>query len=136
MKSFALDCNIWLSIFFKRKAEKVFTQIVSHQFKIVYCAELLKEFEKIHQQDDKVKKMLPYETIIYTNFIKQSAYLVEVEKRYALLNDYKDNYLVDLAHQSKSTLVSNDKGFDTLKKFHRPPVKLINIKEFYELLEI
>jgi len=52
------------------------------------------------------------------------------------LFDYKDNYLVDLANQTGSKLITNDKGFRILKKLSHPKVESISLMEFYALLEL
>jgi predicted nucleic acid-binding protein len=56
------------------------------------------------------------------------------QKRYALLPDYKDNYLIDLAHQTHAILVTNDKHFKVAQKLKSPKITIINLQEFYQML--
>ena len=76
--------------------------------------------------------MLPHKTEKYVEAILNISEIFEPQPRYRLLNDYKDNYLVDIAHQTRSVLVTNDKGFDILKKLRSPKVEIIKLGEFYE----
>ena len=70
----------------------------------------------------------------YLTFIDAVSEIYESQKRFSLVIDYKDNYLVDLAWQSKSILVSDDKHFSPLKRLHRPRVKLCSKAQLYKLL--
>ncbi len=76
--------------------------------------------------------MLPYKTDKYVEAIKSITENFEHEKRYRLLNYYKDNFLVDMAHQTRSVLVTNDKGFNILKKLRSPKIVIIPLGKFYE----
>ena len=80
--------------------------------------------------------MLPLETDTYTAILKETADFFEPQKRYALLPDYKDNYLIDLAHQTKAMLVTNDSHFTIARKLQRPAVKIITVQEFYKLVQL
>ena len=70
------------------------------------------------------------------DLIANAADLFEPQKRFALLFDYKDNYLVDLANQTGSTLITDDKGFRILKKLSHLKVETISLNKFYKLIEL
>lgn len=102
----------------------------------ISCIEQLKEFETVyHYPEIKKKKLLPLPLKLYLDFLKNAADFYEPQKRFALLFDYKDNYLVDLSHQTNSKLISDDKGFRLLKKISRPKVEIISLKKFYSMIE-
>ena len=126
-----MDCNVWVSIFYRNKLEKVLSVLYTEGNTIISCKEQLKEFADIHTKHDKIAKMVPVPTEDCLLLIRESCEIFNPSKRFALIQDYKDNYLVDLAHQSKSILVSNDKDFDMLRKLKHPKVRVITIKEFY-----
>jgi putative PIN family toxin of toxin-antitoxin system len=94
----------------------------------------IKEFADIHTKHEKIAKMIPIDTEQCLLLINEACILYQPNKRFALLGDYKDNYLVDLSHQSKSILVSNDKDFAPLHKLKRPKVRVVTIKEFYTVI--
>lgn len=71
----------------------------------------------------------------YITFIDAISEIYESQKRFSLLTDYKDNYLVDLAWQSKAILVSDDKHFSPLRRLTRPKVKLYSKTQFYKFLK-
>ena len=129
--NFVLDCNVWISIFYRNKLEKVLTKLYADDHTIITCAEQLKEFADIHTKHDKISKMIPIDTDQCLLLMTEASMIFEPQKRFALIGDYKDNYLVDLSHQSKSILISNDKDFTPLHKLKRPKVKVLTIKEFY-----
>ena len=132
--NFVLDCNVWVSIFYRNKLEKVLRNVYSNGDSIISSPEQLKEFADIHTKHNRVAKMIPLKTGDCIMLIEEASYIFNPSKRFALIEDYKDNYLVDLAHQSKSILVSNDKDFDLLRKLKQPKVKVITLREFYSLI--
>jgi predicted nucleic acid-binding protein len=70
----------------------------------------------------------------YIVFIDAICEIYESQKRFSLLTDYKDNCLVDLAWQSKSALISDDRHFAPLKRLDKPKVSLYSKTHFYHFL--
>jgi len=96
---------------------------------------LIKEFTKVYHDFSVVKNhLLPLPLHEYVNAMEATCYLHEATSRYRLLMDYKDNYLVDLCVDSHSILISNDKGFEVFRKFKLPPLTVITVGEFYDLI--
>jgi putative PIN family toxin of toxin-antitoxin system len=136
MKRFVLDCNVWISIFLQHRNSKLIDCIIEQNLTLIYCDILLKEFQDVHTKNSKINKRLHFNITDYVSFISDVAEYFEPLNRVVLLNDYKDNYLVDLAHQSQSILVTNDKGFDFYKKMKRPKIEIIKAGEFYALINL
>lgn len=135
VNKFAPDTHVWISFFHRSRLEKILQQCITQSFVLVSCEEQVKEFSAVyHYPKIKDRKMLSLPLGIYQDLIHNAADFFEPQKRFALLFDYKDNYLVDLAYQTQSTLITDDHGFRMLKKISRPKVKVITLKEFYELL--
>ena len=132
--NFVLDCNVWVSIFHRNKLEKALTKVYMGDHTIISCTEQLKEFADIHTKHEKIARMIPIETSQCLLLINEACTMFRPQKRFALIKDYKDNYLVDLSHQSDSIFVSNDKDFDILRKLKRPKVKIMTIKEIYIMI--
>jgi putative PIN family toxin of toxin-antitoxin system len=133
-KKIVLDTHGWISLFYRGKLEKAIQVISDKHIVLISCNEQLKEFKDVHIKTPKISKMLTLSPDYYIRAIQSICEFFEAEKRFRLLPDYKDNYLVDLAHQTKSTLVSNDKDFRTLKKLRSPKITIITMREFYEQL--
>lgn len=81
-----------------------------------------------------IHELMPGKPEQYASFLSSIAEMYPTDKRFSLLTDYKDNYLVDLAWQSESILVSDDRSFKPLHLLKQPKVKVISKKEFYKLL--
>ncbi len=131
--SFVLDIHIWISIFHNNYSERLIDALIEKQFTLYASTELQKEFLHVAHYPE-IKKLLPEKISFYSNLIEQLSIFIEPEKRFALVADYKDNYLVDCAMLSKATIVSNDKHLKFLKKLKHPSVKVISQKDFYSAL--
>lgn len=131
MKHYVFDTHCWVSFLSNNRFEEIIIAFIDNDVKTFTCYEQLSEFKDIHTKHTKIKKLLSNKTDFYTKAIQDVAYFFEPEKRYRLLFDYKDNFLIDIAHQTKSTLVTNDKGFKIAKKLKTPPVKIISLHQFY-----
>jgi putative PIN family toxin of toxin-antitoxin system len=131
MEKIVLDTHCWLSFFYRNRFEKIAQAIVDNNIFTYTCNEQIKEFRDILNKYEKVKKMLPLNENIYIEAINNLCVSFEPQKRYALLPDYKDNYLIDLAHQTKSILVTNDKHFNITKKLKSPHIITISLQQFY-----
>jgi putative PIN family toxin of toxin-antitoxin system len=119
-----LDTHVWVSIFHKGREEDLVNAIPEKGLTLICCDEQLKEFHHIATTKEQVTKMLPSKPEDYVPFFHLIAQFADTQKRFSLLADYKDNYLVDLAWQTDSILVSDDSGFAILKKLKQPKVRL------------
>lgn len=131
MNRYVMDTHVWVSFFFRNRFQEILQRINSQDGTIFTCAEQVHEFATIHAMNAKIARMLPLKTNTYIRAMRLACTDFPVQKRYGLLTDFKDNYLVDLANQTQSTLVSDDKGFDFLKKFKRPKVHILSLQKFY-----
>lgn len=136
MKRFVLDVNAWISIFYRDKHIQLINLVEEEIVDIFTNQENISEFADVHSKYKKIAQLLPLHASIYVETIEEICKTYVSHKRYALLPDYKDNYLIDLAHQTRSTLVTNDKHFKVAKKLKSPKLSIITIQEFYEMIEI
>ena len=131
--NFVIDTHIWISIFHRNRNEKFIDSLQEKGIVIFSCDEQCKELlDVIHRPE--LKGLVTKQTEEYIYFIDAVSEILETQKRFALLMDYKDNYLVDLAWQSQSILVSDDKHFSPLKRLQSPKVKVCSKAQFYKLL--
>jgi putative PIN family toxin of toxin-antitoxin system len=131
MEKVVVDTHCWISFFYRNRFEKITQAFIDRDIYIFTCYEQLAELKDVHSKHKRIAQMMPLDIKIYTDAISAIAIQFEPQKRYALLADYKDNYLVDLAHQSKSTLVTNDKVFSLPRKMKTPRISIITLQQFY-----
>lgn len=134
MKRFVLDVNVWVSLFYRDKYLHLIELIEEESIEIFTSEENISEFADIHSKHKRIAELLPLHTSIYVQAMEEMSKVFSSQKRYALLPDYKDNYLVDLAHQTRSILVTNDKHFKVAKKLRSPKITIIDLQEFYQIL--
>jgi putative PIN family toxin of toxin-antitoxin system len=108
--------------------------IESEAIEIFTSEENISEFADVHNKHKKIAKLLPLHTSAYVEVMEAMSHIFSAQKRYALLPDYKDNYLIDLAHQSRSILVTNDRHFKVVRKIKSPKLNIMGIKEFYDMI--
>lgn len=132
--SYTLDTHVWISIFHQNRNEKLVDAILEKGILLISNQEQENELlDAIHKHSE-VQEMLPKPPEIYASMLNYSTQFFPSTKRFALLSDPKDNYLVDLAWQSQSTLVSDDSTFKFLNRLSRPKVNLISKMDFYKIL--
>ena len=133
---FVLDVSCWVSIFYRDKHLSLIQSIEEGFIDIYTSQENISEFADIHTKHKRIAELLPLHTSIYVETMEEMCKLYIPQKRYALLPDYKDNYLIDLSHQTRSILVTDDKHFKVARKLKSPEVVIIGIKTFYEKLDL
>ena len=135
VRKFVLDVNSWVSIFYRDKHLSLIKMIEEEEISIFTNEENISEFADIHSKHKRIAQLLPLHTSAYVEIIEEMSSLHPTQKRYVLLPDYKDNYLIDLANQTGATLVTNDKHFKIAKKLRTPKIAIINLAQFYAMLD-
>jgi len=134
VKKFVLDVNSWVSVFYGDKYIDIIKLIEEENIKIFTTIENISEFADIHSKHKKIATLLPLHTSVYVEAIEKMSKMFDVQKRYVLLPDHKDNYLIDRAHQTRSILVTNGKHFKIARKLRSPEINIISLSEFYQML--
>jgi len=103
------DVNIWLRYFISGKSEKIIDMIENNNVFFYRSIELILELVEVINRP-KFAKYFSNGTKDHIAFVEQVAELFHTQPVFDLCPDPKDNYLFDLAYQSKSNyLVSEDK---------------------------
>jgi putative PIN family toxin of toxin-antitoxin system len=136
VKRFVLDVNSWVSVFYRDRHPYLIKLIEEEEIAIFTSMENISEFADIHTKHKKIAKLLPLHTSVYVETMEEIGKVFAAQKRYALLPDYKDNYLIDLSHQTRAILVTNDKHFRVAKKLRSPQITIISLQEFYQMLNL
>ncbi len=134
MKTFVLDVNAWVSVFYRDKQLLLVRLIEDGDIDIFTSIENISEFADVHSKHSKIRRLLPLHTSVYAEAMEEISQMFTAQKRYALLPDYKDNYLIDLAYQAGATLVTNDRHFKIAKKLRSPKIAIITVQEFYKMI--
>ncbi|MEX2565880.1 MAG: putative toxin-antitoxin system toxin component, PIN family [Cyclobacteriaceae bacterium] len=110
-----LDTNIWISYIIGRKLDEIAKLILAQDLIVYSCKELEEELKEVLSRD-KFRKLLQYDPGIYLNYIQNLTISIPVYSHFEGCPDKKDNFLFDLAIQSKSDfIVTGDKLLLTIK---------------------
>ena len=127
-KKVILDTNIWISFLISRDFSFLDDFVESNRLKLVFSMELLHEFMAVAQRP-KFKKYfskIDLERII--DFIDRCGIIVEVKSKTDKCRDSKDNFLLDLAIDSKADyLITGDNDLLEIKLIGE--TKILTIKE-------
>lgn len=129
-----LDTNIWISYLISKKNNQWDTLIFSDKIQIIYSEKLLNEFIEVTQRD-KFRKFISLDDLeVILNFLGDFAIFVEnIEKKYTLCRDLKDNFLLDLAVTAEADfLVTGDKDLLEIKTLEN--VKILSPTDFINLI--
>jgi len=129
-----LDTNaLLISIPTNSKYRVIFDRFLAKQFSIVLSNDILSEYAEIIAQKAN--------SIVSTNIIEMLISAKNVEKqdiyfKWQIIEiDKDDNKFVDCAIAGNvDYFVTNDKHFNVVKSIGFPPVTVLNIDEFIELL--
>lgn len=127
-KKVILDTNLWISFLISRDFSFLDDFVESTRLKLVFSKELLYEFITVAQRP-KFKKyfsQIDLERII--DFIDKYGIIVVVKSKTDKCRDSKDNFLLNLAIDSKAEyLVTGDNDLLEIKSIGK--TKILTIKE-------
>lgn len=128
-KKVVLDTNLWISFLISKRLDEIDDLIYNGKVKFVFSKELIEEFLTVAKRpkfkkyftDDNIEDLLR----LFDKFGK----LVNVKIDVNECRDYKDNFLLNLAIESKAHyLVSGDSDLLEIKKIKK--TKIINWSDF------
>jgi putative PIN family toxin of toxin-antitoxin system len=129
-----LDTNVLLvSISSRSESHWIFQKLLQEEFEVVISNDIIYEYEEIisAKYSVEVAKNVIRALLLLPNVIKSDIYY----KWSLIKTDKDDNKFVDCAVTSNAHfIVTNDKHFKPLKEIDFPPVKIIYISEFKEIL--
>jgi putative PIN family toxin of toxin-antitoxin system len=107
--SVVLDTNIWVSYIISGNLRELSAQILTYQLQVFVCKDLSDELEDVLYRQ-KIKKLLTSPVSDYLRFIQKLTTNLDIRPIFKGAPDPQDNFLFDLALQSKSSfLVTGDK---------------------------
>ena len=128
MHKTVFDVNVWLSCFISGKVGEVVDMVERNGVLFYRSAELMLELREVINRP-KFAKYFPNGTEEYVAFVERVAEHIHTQALFDQCPDLKDNFLFDLAYQSRADfLVSGDKK--VLAVPARQPLKLLSLSAF------
>ena len=128
-KKIILDTNLWISFLITNRFTEIDDLISEGKIRLIFSNELIEEFLFVAQRP-KFKKYFTKDKIedllkLFDNYGK----LIKVSTKVNECRDFKDNFLLNLAIDSKSDyLITGDSDLLILKKIKK--TKIINWTDF------
>lgn len=132
-KKVILDTNLWISFLITKDFSFLDKYIENRKVKLVFSEELIQEFMAVSSRP-KFKKYFTNKDIehLLLTFDKYGV-LVKVTSKLELCRDNKDNFLLNLAADSKADyLVTGDKDLLEIKDLKK--TKILTIRELKDEL--
>lgn len=131
---FVLDTNVLLvSLPTKSKYRPIFEALISGKYDIVVSNEVITEYREIIEQKTNAKiSSNVIELLLSLNNIHK----VDIYYKWNLITiDPDDNKFIDTCIAGRATsIVTNDKHFNVLRKIDFPKVDVLNIDEFLKMV--
>lgn len=122
------DSNIWITYFLKGRFRELVELVFDYDVEFFRCIELTRELVEVLSRP-KFKKYLELPLREYISFYEDLSKITQITPVFKGCRDPKDNYLFDLAYQSKSRfLVSGDK--DIRETEVTKPLEILSLTSF------
>jgi putative PIN family toxin of toxin-antitoxin system len=128
-----IDTNVLVaSLSSKSKFHWLIQSILNEQVDVFVTTDMLFEYEEILKQK--------YSTTVADNFLialkeLPNVHFVQIFFKWDLLKDADDNKFIDCYVAGNAQyLLTSDRGFNILKSISFPPVNIIDLSSFSELL--
>ncbi len=133
-KKVILDTNLWISFLISKKFDFLDDLLIDDKIKLIFSRELIEEFLTVAKRpkfekyfsDDKISDLLR----LFDRYGK----LIEVSSKITECRDLKDNFLLNLAVDSKANfLITDDSDLLVIKKIKK--TKIITWPDFIKELK-
>ncbi|MCB9221593.1 MAG: putative toxin-antitoxin system toxin component, PIN family [Ignavibacteria bacterium] len=129
IKRVILDTNLWISFLINDSYKEIDHLIKNDQIKLIFSIELLDEFIEVVNRPKFNKYFKDDDIIQLLNLFYDFAILVDVHSNLDLCRDKKDNFLLNLAKDSKSDyLITGDQDLLFLERIDN--CKIIQYSNF------
>lgn len=129
IKRVILDTNLWISFLINDSYKEIDHLIKNDQIKLIFSIELLDEFIEVVNRPKFNKYFKDDDIIQLLNLFYDFAILVDVHSNLDLCRDKKDNFLLNLAKDSKSDyLITGDQDLLILERIDN--CKIIQYSNF------
>ena len=133
-KKVILDTNLWISFLISKRLDFIDELLLVGKIKLIFSTELIEEFLTVAKRP-KFKKYFSNDNIAdLLRLFDKYGKLIEVSTDINECRDFKDNFLLNLAFDSKADyLITGDEDLLIIKKIKK--TKIINWTDFIEELK-
>lgn len=132
-KKIILDTNLWISFLISKDYSFLDDYIEKEKVKLIFSRELFSEFISVTERPKLKKYFTEGDVERLIRLINKYGILIEVSSITDVCRDKKDNFLLNLAIDSKADyLVTGDNDLLIIKKIQN--TKILTIKELVKIL--
>ena len=125
-----LDTNLWISFLISKKFNLLDTLIDEGKIKLIFSEELIEEFIIVARRPKFANYFTEYDILKILNLFDNFGKLIKVKSNIEVCRDAKDNFLLNLAIDSKADyLITGDTDLLIIEK-----IKKTNIITFTEFI--
>jgi putative PIN family toxin of toxin-antitoxin system len=126
-----IDTNLWISFIISNKLSLLDSLIFSGKIRLIFSLELIKEIEATMAKPKLKKYFLSDGLVEMLTMFEPFINLVEVKSVVSVCRDPKDNFLLELAKDSKADyILTGDKDLLAIAKFGK--TKIMTVTSFLE----
>ena len=126
-----IDTNLWISFIISNKLSLLDSLIFSGKIRLIFSLELIKEIEATIAKPKLKKYFLSDGLVEMLTMFEPFIDLVEVKSVVSVCRDPKDNFLLELAKDSKADyILTGDKDLLAIAKFGK--TKIMTVTSFLE----
>ena len=126
-----IDTNLWISFIISNKLSLLDSLIFSGKITLIFSLELIKEIEATIAKPKLKKYFLSDGLVEMLTMFEPFIDLVEVKSVVSVCRDPKDNFLLELAKDSKADyILTGDKDLLAIAKFGK--TKIMTVTSFLE----
>ncbi len=122
-KKVILDTNLWISFLISKQLDFIDDLLLGGKIKLIFSRELLDEFLTVAKRPKFGKYFSESNVTALLRLFDRYGKLIEVSSNIQKCRDYKDNFLLNLAIDSKADfLVTGDEDLLVLKKIEKTKI--------------
>jgi putative PIN family toxin of toxin-antitoxin system len=126
-----IDTNLWISFIISNKLSLLDSLIFSGKIRLIFSLELIKEIEATIAKPKLKKYFLSDGLVEMLTMFEPFINLVEVKSVVSVCRDPKDNFLLELAKDSKADyILTGDKDLLAIAKFGK--TKIMTVTSFLD----
>ena len=126
-----IDTNLWISFIISNKLSLLDSLIFSGKIRLIFSLELIKEIEATIAKPKLKKYFLSDGLVEMLTMFEPFIDLVEVKSVVSVCRDPKDNFLLELAKDSKADyILTGDKDLLAIAKFGK--TKIMTVTSFLD----
>lgn len=129
-----VDTNVFISYLINNKSSQLLSFFIENDITIYSSIELWDEFFEVLNKK-KIKDRIPANFWTDKNIFKEATKVIKIEKTFNRSPDPDDNFLFDIAYQSKSYyIITEERALQNMKHVGR--IQVVSFKELKKLFKV